>query len=151
MPNKWKHPLSALVLLHTADLHILLLERSIDKGYWQSVTGSQEDQENLRDTACRELYEETGIQVPCASLKDWHLCNRFEIFGQWRHRYAPDVTHNLEHVFSLQIADTSPITLSTEEHQAYRWLPWQAAAEAVFSWTNRDAILLLAKEHGVYP
>jgi hypothetical protein len=27
--------------------------------------------------------------------------NRYEIFAEWRFRYAPGVTHNTEHVFSL--------------------------------------------------
>jgi dATP pyrophosphohydrolase len=35
------------------------------------------------------------------------------------------------------------VNIAPEEHLAWRWLPWREAAEACFSWTNRDAILEL--------
>jgi len=37
-----KKPVSVLVLIHTPDLGVLLLERAAHPGFWQSVTGSQE-------------------------------------------------------------------------------------------------------------
>ena len=143
-----KTPVSVLVLIHTPDLQVLLLERASHPGYWQSVTGSIEAGESLADTARREVREETGIDAAAGRLVAWNLANRFEIFAEWRHRYAPGVTHNLEHVFSLELPATLPVAVAPDEHLASRWLPWQAAADAVFSWTNRDAILLLARERG---
>ncbi|MBK9351972.1 MAG: dihydroneopterin triphosphate diphosphatase [Sulfuritalea sp.] len=140
---EYKAPVSVLVVIHTPSLEVLLLERALHPGYWQSVTGSQEMGECLRDTACREVREETGIETAAASLVDWRQSNRFEIFAEWRHRYAPGVTHNTEHVFSLCVAAPTPVRLAPEEHLAARWLPWRAAAAACFSWTNRDAIFAL--------
>jgi dATP pyrophosphohydrolase len=147
-PMVYKTPVSVLVLIHTPNLKVLLLERASHPGYWQSVTGSIEDNESLAETACREVMEETGIDASTGKLVDWKLANRFEIFAEWRHRYAPGVTHNLEHVFSLEIPAPVPVAIAPEEHIASRWLPWQDAADAVFSWTNRDAILLLAMQRG---
>ena len=141
--SAYKQPVSVLVVIHTADLRILLLERAAHAGYWQSVTGSQENGETLIATAVREVGEETGLRVRENDLDDWQTSNRFEIFAEWRHRYAPGVTHNTEHVFSLQVADAGPITLAPDEHTAYQWLPWHEAATRCFSWTNRDAILVL--------
>jgi len=138
-----KKPVSVLVLIHTADLQVLLLERTGHPGFWQSVTGSQEDGESLIETAAREVEEETGIRVPTETIRDWQMSNNFEIFAEWRHRYAPGVSHNTEHVFSLAVAAAQQIELAPDEHLAYRWLPWRAAAEACFSWSNRDAILQL--------
>jgi len=143
-----KKPVSVLVLIHTPDLQMLLLERATHPGYWQSVTGSQEGNESLYETACREVAEETGIDPQAGRLSEWNLANRFEIFAEWRHRYPEGVTHNLEHVFSLEMPKVCPVNVAPEEHLASRWLPWQAAADAVFSWTNRDAILLLAAQRG---
>ena len=140
---KYKRPVSVLVVIHTADLAVLLLERATHPGYWQSVTGSQEDDESLLETAQREVAEETGIIAPAGDFRDWQICNRFGIFAEWRHRYAPGVTHNLEHVFSLPVSRTAPIRISPDEHLAWCWLPWQEAAEKCFSWTNREAILRL--------
>jgi len=140
---EYKKPVSVLVVIHTPALDVLLLERARHPGFWQSVTGSQEDDEPLSETARREVREETGIDVPAASLSDWKQTNRYEIFAEWRHRYAPGVTHNTEHVFSLCLPEKALVSLAPDEHLAYRWLPWQAAAAACFSWSNRDAILAL--------
>jgi dATP pyrophosphohydrolase len=140
-----KRPVSVLVVIHTPDLHVLLLERTSHAGFWQSVTGSQEDNESLVETAAREVEEETGIAASPGNFRDWQLSNTFEIFAEWRYRYAPGVTHNVEHVFSLEVPEGQPVRLSPEEHQDYCWLPWSQAAEKCFSWSNRDAILMLAE------
>jgi dATP pyrophosphohydrolase len=167
-----KKPVSVLVVIHDPELNILLLERAAHPGYWQSVTGSQEADESLSATAVREVGEETGIIiVPSRSqnwlaaphreadtsmgrpdggtvctandLVDWRLANRFEIFAEWRDRYPAGVTHNTEHVFRLCVPEKTPVIIAPGEHRAYRWLPWREAAAACFSWTNRDAILML--------
>ena len=144
-----KRPVSVLVVIHTADLQILLLERASRAGYWQSVTGSQEGSESLVETAVRELREETGIRVKPAALRDWQLINTFEIFAEWRHRYAPEVTHNTEHVFSLELTEIVPVSIAPDEHLAYQWLPLREAAGKCFSWSNRDAILMLPERLNV--
>jgi dATP pyrophosphohydrolase len=138
-----KQPVSVLVVIHTPALDVLLLERAAHPGFWQSVTGSREDSEALIETARREVCEETGIDAAAEQFADWSLSNTFEIFSEWRHRYAPGVTHNVEHVFSLQIPERIDITTTPDEHRDWQWLPWREAAERCFSWSNRDAILLL--------
>jgi dATP pyrophosphohydrolase len=144
----FKQPVSVLAVIHTPDLQVLLLERASHPGYWQSVTGSQEAGESLLQTARREVAEETGINRPTADFLDWRLSNRFEIFAEWRHRYAPGVTHNIEHVFSLCVAPGTSATIAPDEHLACRWLSWREAAAACFSWSNRDAILMLGLAAG---
>lgn len=146
-----KQPVSVLVLIHTPQLDILLLERAGPSGLWQSVTGSREGEESLKDTALREVREETGLDPDPASLEDWQLANRFPIHPRWRPRYGPGVSHNTEHVFSLSLPEVRAIRLAPDEHTASVWQPWQEAAGRVFSWTNRDAIRLLARRAGVFP
>ena len=143
--TRYKRPVSVLVVIHTPDLHVLLLERTSHAGFWQSVTGSQENDESLVETAAREVEEETGIAASPGNFQDWQLSNTFEIFAEWRYRYAPGVTHNVEHVFSLEVPEGQHVRLSPEEHLDYCWLPWSRAAEKCFSWSNRDAILMLAE------
>ena len=145
MTQVFKQPVSVLVVIHTPALDVLLLERAESAGLWQSVTGSREADEALADTARRELVEETGIHAAADSLHDWQLANRFPIMQRWRGRYAPGVISNTEHVFSLCLPAIVPVRLAPDEHTAARWLPWREAAEAVFSWTNRDAIHLVAR------
>ncbi len=139
----YKKPVSVLVVFHTPALDVLLLERARHPGFWQSVTGSQEGDEPLPETARREVREETGIEAGIGELTDWRMTNRYEIFAEWRDRYAPGVTENTEHVFSLCLPAPRAVAIAAGEHLAWRWLPWQEAAAACFSWTNRDAILAL--------
>jgi len=139
-----KIPLSTLIVVHTPDLQVLLIERADAPGYWQSVTGSQEAGETLAETATRELREETGIDAArYGGVRDWQMSNVYEIYLRWRHRYAPGVTHNTEHVFGLEVPEPVAVVLEPREHRAYAWLPWQEAAAKCFSWSNRDAILRL--------
>jgi len=138
-----KVPVSTLVVIYTPSLDVLLLERADHPGFWQSVTGSQNEGEALRDTAAREVVEETGIDANAHRLESWNMQNIYEIYPVWRHRYAPGVTHNTEHVFGLEVPGRVPVKLAPREHLAAQWLPWSEAAERVFSWSNRKAILAL--------
>jgi dATP pyrophosphohydrolase len=136
-----KIPISTLVLVHTSDLRVLLLERADYPGFWQSVTGSQEAGETLEQTAVRELAEETGIDAAAyGGVVDWQLSNEYAIFPRWRHRYPLGTTHNTEHVFALQVPEPVPVRLAPQEHLAHVWLPWAEAAPKCFSWSNRQAI-----------
>lgn len=141
-----KLPLSVLVVVHTEALDVLLLERAAHPGYWQSVTGSLERRdEPFEAAAAREVREETGIDVAHGRLERWNVVNTFEIYAHWRHRFAPGVTHNTEHVFALALRERLPVRLAPEEHTAHLWLPWREAAARCFSWSNRDAILMLGE------
>jgi dATP pyrophosphohydrolase len=142
-----KLPLSVLVLVHTRDLEVLLLERALRPGYWQSVTGSLEKMdEPLERAALREVQEETGLDANAGRLERWNVMYTFEIYRQWRHRFAPGVIHNVEHVFALALPARAPVRLAADEHVAYTWLPWREAAAKCFSWSNRDAIVMLGEQ-----
>jgi len=125
---------------------VLLLERAARPGYWQSVTGSLESEDEPPEAAAaRELREETGIDPAQGRLERWNVANTFEIFAEWRHRYAPGVTRNTEHVFGLALPEPVAVVLAPEEHLAFEWLPWREAAAKCFSWSNRDAIRMLGE------
>jgi len=147
----WKVPESVLVVIHTAALEVLLIERADAPGFWQSVTGSKDSPgEPPAATARREVFEETGIAigspaVPAAALRDWGLANVYEIYPVWRHRYAPGVTHNTEFVFGLRVPRDVRVVLSAREHTAQCWLPWREAADRCFSPSNAEACLQLPR------
>jgi dATP pyrophosphohydrolase len=144
--KRHKIPVSALVVIYTPELEVLLIERADRPGFWQSVTGSQDPGETLRQTAAREVREETGLDAGRYALADWHVSNVYEIYAIWRHRYEPGVTHNTEHVFGLRLPGRLDVKLAPKEHLRSRWLPWQEAAGEVFSWSNRQAILMLPQK-----
>jgi dATP pyrophosphohydrolase len=144
--RSFKIPQSVLVVIHTPVLEVLLIERADAPGFWQSVTGAKDDvAETFEQTAIREVAEETGLNAlaPGHVLRDWGLENTYEIYPQWRHRYAPDVTHNTEHLFGLCIPSALPVRLHPREHRAQVWLPWFQAADRCFSPSNAEAILEL--------
>jgi dATP pyrophosphohydrolase len=143
-----KIPVSTLVVIHSRALDVLLLERADRPGFWQSVTGSQDPGETLRETAVREVAEETGLDAARYELTDWNLQNVYEIYAVWRHRYAPGVTHNTEHVFGLRLPEAAPVRVAPREHLRAEWMHWRDAAERVFSWSNRKAILELPNRPG---
>ena len=141
----YKIPRSILVIIYTAKLDVLLIERADYVGYWQSVTGSMEKGETPRQTATREILEETGIDAMQFALSDWQQENVWEIYAIWAHRYAPGTTHNTEHVFGLQIPDRVRVTLNAREHVQFVWLAAEKAAPLCFSHSNREAILDLPR------
>mgnify|MGYP003790961683 CR=1 FL=1 len=148
MSVRFKIPQSVLVVIHTPALEVLLIERADAPGFWQSVTGSKDAEgESFEATALREVLEETGIdaRAPGHVLQDWGLENVYEIYPQWRHRYAPGVTRNTEHLFGLCVPQARPATLNPREHRAQVWLPYREAAERCFSPSNAEAILMLPR------
>lgn len=149
MPQ-YKQPISALIIIYTTALDVLLLERADFPGYWQSVTGSRDGDESLLETAIREVEEETGLDAMQYVLTDWQLQNVYDIYPKWRYRYPPGITHNTEHVFGLQLPQQVAVQLSSREHVSYQWLPWHIAADKVFSPSNRAAILQIPEriQHG---
>ena len=142
-----KIPISVLVVIYKSNGEVLLIERADKANFWQSVTGSVDAiDEDLRVAAAREVLEETGIDVqslPVDSLEDMHHQIEYEIYPQWRHRYAPGVTRNTEHWFSLLVPDNIQVKLAPREHVAYEWLPFAEAAKKCFSPSNGQALLKL--------
>jgi dATP pyrophosphohydrolase len=139
-----KIPISVLVVIYKSNRDVLLIERADRPDFWQSVTGSLDaHSEDLAIAATREVFEETGIAVEllsAGSLQNMHHQIEYEIYPDWRFRYAPGVTKNTEHWFALQVPDNTAITLSPREHVAYEWLPFEVAAQKCFSPSNGDAI-----------
>ncbi len=143
----FKTPISVLVLIYTKNLQVLIMERADKATYWQSVTGSLESAETLEEAAMREVREETGLEAANYHLQNWHVSNVYEIYPHWRHRYAPGVVNNTEHLFGLELPATLPIQLAPNEHTRYEWVDWRVAAKRVFSWTNVDALKRLGEQH----
>ena len=146
-PESLKRPQSVLVVICTRGGEFLLLRRVRPAAFWQSVTGSLEPGESPRLAAAREVREETGLRAGGA-LIDLRHSVLFPIIAAWRRRYAPNVCFNREYWFALVLETRRLIDLNPREHLEYRWLPAQAAAQLTGSWTNRDAIRVLASSLG---
>lgn len=136
----YKRPESALVVVHTAT-KALLIKRADHRNFWQSVTGSLEWGERAHPAAIRELGEETDIHV--RELRTTGIVRSYEILPEWQARYAPNTERNKEHLFYCQLESERNVTLSPDEHTEFVWLDFDAAAEKVFSWSNKIAIQAL--------
>lgn len=145
----YKTPVSALILIHTTDLQVLIMERADKPDFWQSVTGSLEVGESPREAAIREVSEETGLDATQYDFQDWQTSNVYEIYPHWRHRYAPGVIENTEHLFGLCLPSPQAVILAPDEHLSYKWVDWREAAKRVFSWTNVDALKRLGEQRGL--
>ena len=88
----------------------------------------------------REVEEETGLDARRHELRDWQLQNEYEIYPEWRWRYAPGVTRNTEHVFGLVLPQAVDVRLAPREHLQFVWMPSEEAAGRCFSWSNAQAI-----------
>ena len=64
----------------------------------------------------------------------------FVIDPRWRDRYPAGVTVNTEYEWRYRLPGVREVTLHEAEHSEYRWLPIGEAIDAVWSWTNREAL-----------
>ncbi|MBN6711160.1 dihydroneopterin triphosphate diphosphatase [Haemophilus haemoglobinophilus] len=136
-----KNPNSVLVVIYAQSTkRVLMLQRQDDTDFWQSVTGTIESGETPRQAAIREVKEEVGIDILAENLPlfDCHKQIEFEIFSHFRYKYAPDVTHCIEHWFLLPLAEERAVDLT--EHFAYQWLSVQDAIKLTKSPNNSEAI-----------
>lgn len=128
-----------LVVVYAADAQVLLLRRHSPFEFWQSVTGSLDDHELPSDAARRELIEETGL-IEEGELFDTGVSRQFTIDPRWRDRYPPGVTQNTEYEWRYRLPAATEIRINRDEHSAYCWMPIDAAIDAVWSWTNKEAL-----------
>jgi dihydroneopterin triphosphate diphosphatase len=127
-----------LIVIHTEGGEFLLMERRRPAGFWQSVTGSLEWGESADAAARREVVEETGITQGVLVNLQWTQV--YEILPAFGKVYAPGITRNLEHAFSLRLLQRVPVTLSESEHVGFRWAAGAEAVDTVSSSTNRAVI-----------
>jgi dATP pyrophosphohydrolase len=127
-----------LVVIYTEGGEFLLLERRRPPGFWQSVTGSMEWDEHADEAARREVIEETGIAQGALVNLQWTQV--YDILPAFGKVYAPGITRNLEHAFSLRLPHRVPVILSDAEHVQFRWTPYLEALETASSSTNRAVI-----------
>ncbi len=143
-PSNHRRPVSVLVVVYTDDGYVLLLRRSKPFDFWQSVTGSLNENESPYDAAVRELVEETGLTNE-GTLTDSGVTRTFEIDPRWRDRFEPGVTENVEYEWRYRLPARVTIELDEVEHSEFCWLPVADAIEKVWSWTNREALQLLTQ------
>ena len=141
----YRRPESVLVLIYVDRSRILLLKRIRPFAFWQSVTGSLDEDETPEETARRELLEETGLEFE-GELIDTDTCRVFTIDPRWRDRFAPGTEENIEHEFRYRLPVASDIRLDTTEHSCYRWVDIDNAVDLVWSWTNKAALERLKDE-----
>lgn len=114
--------------------YLLLLSH---KGDWGFAKGKCEEGEDCRQTAVREIKEETGLDVQFVA----------ESFEQEIHyTFVDEKEKKVEKTvfFFLARAKTKEITLSSE-HTEFKWLPFEEAKKQL-TYENDREVLGKAKE-----
>lgn len=122
-----------LVYLDKEPEEFLLLH--YPSGHWDFPKGHIEEGETDKETALRELEEETGIKEDEVEL---HEDFREEI--EYFYKKRDELSHK-KVIYFLGEVETKEVTIS-EEHQDFEWLPFEDAKEKV---TFRNARQLLKK------
>ena len=138
-PPQARRPESVLVVVYAEEGSVLLLRRRQPFDFWQSVTGSLLPSETHAEAARRELEEETGFERE-GELTFTGRQRVFVIDPRWRNRYPPGVTDNTEYEWHYRLPAVRDVVIDRTEHSEFRWLPVAEAIEAVWSWTNREAL-----------
>ncbi len=133
-----------MIVIYTDGGEFLLLERRRPPGFWQSVTGSLEWGEFADAAARRELTEETGITQGVLVNLQWTQV--YDILPSFGKKFAPGITRNLEHAFSLRLPGRVAVSLSDSEHAQFRWLSGADALQLASSESNRAVIEQLRLE-----
>jgi dATP pyrophosphohydrolase len=137
--NRFRRPVSVLVVVITDDGEVLLLRRAKPFDFWQSITGSLQTGETHAQAARRELFEETGLSDEGA-LQYSGVSRQFVIDSRWRDKFEPGAIENIEFEWHYRLPARVAVEISRDEHFEYCWLPVATAAERVWSWTNRYAL-----------
>jgi lipoyl(octanoyl) transferase len=125
------------IIVHDGE-RILLLHRKPERGnFWQPITGSIEEGELPRDTARRELAEETGH---CGEPEALNLEQSFMIESQFlASRYPAPIVAN-EVAFTFELPHGATIRMDDDEHDQYGWFTFAEAYEKI-RWTDdREAM-----------
>ena len=117
-----------------------MLRRNQPFDFWQSVTGSLRAGETHAEAAYRELLEETGLKGE-GELRYSGISRQFVIDARWRDKFEAGAVENVEFEWHYRVPEIMDIQICDEEHSEFIWLPIPAAADKVWSWTNRDALL----------
>ena len=131
--------ISAGVLVYRDDDPKKYLLLHYPSGHWDFPKGHIEEGESDRETALRELREETGIKEDEVRLHD-DFREEIEYF----YRKRNELSHK-KVIYFLGLSEKKKIVIS-EEHQGFDWLPFVKAKERV---TFRNARNLLEKAEEV--
>ncbi len=137
----YKNNQGVLVVIYASlERKFLLLKRLDSQDFWQSVTGTMEQGETLYQTALREVFEETGINITASNieLNDLNQQVEFKIFDEFRYKYPPHISTFTEHWFACDLKNC--ITPRLIEHSDFMWCEQQDAIELCRSPSNQEAI-----------
>ena len=145
-----KIPESVLVVIHTPALEVLLIERADQPGFWQSRHRQQgrAGRAAARDLPCARCSRRPGIDDgrPHPRCATGSCRTSTRSIRHWRHRYAPGVTHNTEHVFGLRAAAPACRSRSRRASTcATSGCPGARRRRRCFSWSNVQAIEEVAR------
>jgi len=82
-------PVSVLVLIHTSDGQVLLMERADAPASGSRSPARRMPAKRWSRPRFAKCARKTGLDATQFDLTQWGIENRYEIYDRWRHRYAP--------------------------------------------------------------
>ncbi len=122
----------------------LVLTRTEARGAFdQPVTGMLDPGESPAEAAKREVFEETGLEIPPGALEDLAYVHSFLVEAWTRpDNEAGAMVFCREHGFAWEAASDARVLTDPREHVRARWLPTSEALLAMRWSGNRRAVEL---------
>jgi 8-oxo-dGTP pyrophosphatase MutT (NUDIX family) len=127
-----------IVVLKRERSRFLLLERAETKGDWTFAKGHTNENEKPKETALRELKEETGIEE--IEILDLPLIHEeYEVFRQGeKHLKIND--------YFIGFVERDNVEIEKEEIQSFRWVAFEEALN-LFNHERRKQVLREAQKY----
>jgi len=131
---KKEYSAGAVVYIFDDKIKFLLLKNTLKKSYWGFPKGKIEEDESLKDTAKREIEEET-------KLNNLEFLPGFQQDLQWYFRLKGQTIKKKATYFIVKVPkeDIDKVRIG-EEHEDFKWLDYNEALEVMNIKNNKKLL-----------
>jgi len=126
---RWEKSCGAVIYRESNNEYKFLIISHNSDGHWGFPKGHVEEGENEKETATREVYEETGLQV--------------EFIEGFRSRdeYSPKENIMKEVIFFLSKANSGEVNMQLSEVRDYKWVNLEEANKLIEYMSSKKTLV----------